>query len=52
MGSGAMMGGYLGAQYTNRFSERGLKRIIGMVLIIVAITIFIRTFQVGTNGLE
>ncbi len=49
MGSGAMMGGYLGARYTNRFSERGLKRIIGMALIIVAITMFIRTFQVGTN---
>ena len=31
MGSGAMLGGYLGARYTNRFSERDLKRLIAIV---------------------
>jgi uncharacterized membrane protein YfcA len=47
MGSGAMLGGYLGARYTNRFSERDLKRLIAIVLIIVAITMFLRAFQVN-----
>ena len=32
MGSAAMIGGYLGARYTNRFSDTSLKRIIGIVL--------------------
>jgi uncharacterized protein len=45
MGSGAMIGGYLGARYTNRVSERSLKRIIGIVLIVVAITMFLRVFE-------
>ena len=31
MGSGAMLGGYLGARYTNRFSEIDLKRLIAIV---------------------
>ena len=35
----------LGARYTNRFSDRNLKRIIGLVLIAVAITMFLRAFQ-------
>jgi uncharacterized membrane protein YfcA len=47
MGSGAMIGGYLGARYTNRFSERSLKRLIGIVLVIVAITLFFRVFELG-----
>jgi uncharacterized protein len=45
MGSAAMVGGYLGARYTNRFSDRSLKRIIGIVLIVVAITMFLRAFE-------
>jgi uncharacterized protein len=45
MGSAAMIGGYTGAKYTNRFSETNLKRIIGLVLIIVAITMFWRVFD-------
>jgi uncharacterized membrane protein YfcA len=45
MGSAAMIGGYLGARYTNRFSDRSLKRVIGIVLIIVAITMFLRAFE-------
>ena len=45
MGSAAMIGGYLGARYTNRFSDTSLKRIIGIVLIVVAITMFLRVFQ-------
>jgi uncharacterized membrane protein YfcA len=52
MGSGAMIGGYLGARYTNRFSERGLKRLIGMVLIVVAITMFLRVFELPTHLLN
>ena len=31
MGSAAMIGGYLGVRYTNRFSDTSLKRIIGIV---------------------
>jgi uncharacterized membrane protein YfcA len=45
MGSGAMIGGYLGAKYTNRFSDTNLKRIIGLVLIIVAVSMLLRVFQ-------
>jgi uncharacterized membrane protein YfcA len=47
MGSGAMIGGYLGARYTNLFSERSLKRVIGLVLIVVAITMFLRVSTIG-----
>jgi uncharacterized protein len=42
MGPAAMLGGYLGARYTNRFSEKTLKHIIAIVLIVVAITMFLR----------
>jgi uncharacterized membrane protein YfcA len=52
MGSGAMIGGYLGARYTNRFSEKSLKRLIGIVLIVVAITMFSSVLQVGTHVLD
>ena len=45
MGSAAMVGGYLGARYTNRFSDKSLKRIIGIVLIVVAFTMFLRAFE-------
>jgi uncharacterized protein len=48
MGSGAMIGGYLGARYTNRFKESNLKRLIGLVLILVAFTMFFRIFQLET----
>ena len=43
-----MIGGYIGARYTNRFSDTSLKRIIGIVLILVAITMFLRVFQINT----
>jgi len=36
-----MIGGFLGARYTNRLSPTNLKRLIGIVLAIVAATIFI-----------
>ena len=49
MSSGAMTGGYLGAKYTNRFKESNLKHLIGLVLIVVAITMFFRVFQFGTG---
>ena len=42
MGSTAMIGGYIGAKYTNRFSPRTLKQLIGMVLIIVAVLMFLK----------
>ena len=49
MGSAAMVSGYLGARYTNRFSDKSLKRIIGIVLIIVATTMFPRAFESSTD---
>jgi uncharacterized membrane protein YfcA len=45
MGSAAIIGGYIGARYINRLSETNIKRIIGLVLIIVAITMFWRVFD-------
>lgn len=44
MGSTAMVGGYIGANFTHRFSERNLKRIIGVVLIVVAIAMFSQVY--------
>jgi uncharacterized membrane protein YfcA len=44
MGPAAMIGGYVGARYTNRFSDRNLKRIIALVLVVVAFTMFLRAF--------
>ena len=41
LGPSAMIGGFLGARYTNRLSPTTLKRLIGIVLAIVAATIFI-----------
>jgi uncharacterized membrane protein YfcA len=41
LGTSAMLGGFLGARYTNRLSPTTLKRLIGVVLAIVAATIFI-----------
>jgi uncharacterized membrane protein YfcA len=36
-----MIGGFLGVKYTNRLSPTNLKKLIGIVLAIVAVTIFI-----------
>jgi uncharacterized protein len=44
MGPAAMLGGYMGAKYTNRFSEGSLKLIIGIVLIVVTGFIIWRMF--------
>ncbi|MGC1131236.1 MAG: sulfite exporter TauE/SafE family protein [Nitrososphaeraceae archaeon] len=52
MGGGAMIGGYLGARYTNLFSERSLKRVIGLVLIIVAATMFLGVLGLGIDVLH
>jgi hypothetical protein len=41
LGPSAMIGGFLGAKYTNRFSPSTLKKLIGIVLAIVAVVIFI-----------
>ncbi|MEO9363125.1 MAG: sulfite exporter TauE/SafE family protein [Nitrososphaera sp.] len=42
MGATAMAGGFVGAKYTGRFSERTLKLLIGLVLIAVAAVMFWR----------
>jgi uncharacterized membrane protein YfcA len=42
MGSTAMIGGYIGAKYTNRFSANTLKLLIGIVLIFVAVIMFLK----------
>ncbi len=52
MGSGAMIGGYLGARYTSRFSERTLKRLIGLVLIVVAAIMFLHVLGLGVEVLH
>jgi len=44
MGSTAMVGAYLGARYTNRFSTERLISLIAIVLVIVAIFMFSRVF--------
>jgi uncharacterized protein len=44
MGPAAMLGGYMGAKYTSRFSEGSLKLIIGIVLIVVTGFIIWRIF--------
>jgi uncharacterized membrane protein YfcA len=44
MAPAAMLGGYMGAKYTNRFSEGSLKLIIGIVLIVVTGFIIWRIF--------
>ena len=45
MGSGAMLGAYLGAKFTNRFKDSTLKFIIGLVLVIVAVSMFWRVLS-------
>jgi len=42
MGPSAMVGGYIGAKFTNRFSAERLKLIIGIVLVVVALFMFSR----------
>jgi len=42
MGSTAMIGGYIGAKYTNRFSAKALKLLIGIILIFVAVMMFLK----------
>lgn len=44
MGSTAMIGGYIGAKFTGRFSDDKLKMLIGFVLIVVALFMFLRVF--------
>ena len=41
LGPSAMIGGFLGARYTNRLSPTNLKRLIGIVLAIITATISI-----------
>ena len=45
LGPSAMIGGFLGAKYTNRLSPTKLKKLIGIVLAIVAVTIFISAIK-------
>jgi hypothetical protein len=46
--------GYLEARYTDRFSdsERSLKLIVGKALIVVAITMFLRVFELTRHVLD
>ena len=48
LGPSAMIGGFLGAKYTNRLSQSTLKKLIGIVLAIVAAVIFISA-MIGFN---
>ena len=41
LGPSAMIGGFLGAKFTNRFSQSTLKRLIGVGLAIVGVSIFV-----------
>lgn len=41
LGPSAMIGGFLGAKYTNHLGPSTLKKLIGIVLAIVAVVIFI-----------
>lgn len=41
MGSTAMLGAYIGARYTDRFSANTLKLLIGFVLVFVAVVMFL-----------
>ena len=50
MGSTAMMGGYIGAKYTGRFSPKKLKLILGFVLIVVAIFMFTNILSSYRSG--
>jgi len=45
LGPSAMIGGFVGAKYTNRLSPTKLKKLIGIVLAIVAVTIFISAIK-------
>lgn len=46
MGPNAMLGAYLGARYTNKFSDSNLKLTIGIVLVIVAVFMFWRVLVI------
>lgn len=52
MGPSAMICAFLGAKYTNQFSDKSLKRIIAIVLIVVAITMFLRAFETTIHILD
>ncbi|HJU13756.1 MAG TPA: sulfite exporter TauE/SafE family protein [Candidatus Nitrosotalea sp.] len=47
MGSMAMVGGVAGARFTGRFSAEKLKMLIGFILVIVAISMFLRAIWVN-----
>ncbi len=49
MGPNAMIGAYLGARYTSKFSDSNLKLMIGIVLVIVAVSMFWRVLVIMYN---
>ncbi len=49
MGPNAMIGAYLGARYTNKFSDSNLKLMIGIVLVVVAVSVFWRVLVIMYN---
>ena len=47
MGVAAMIGGFAGARYSQHFSDKTIKKILGIVLIGVAATMLIRAISIG-----
>jgi uncharacterized protein len=47
MGVAAMIGGFAGARYSQRFNDMTIRKILGIVLIGVAVTMFVRAITIG-----
>ena len=47
MGVAAMIGGFTGARYSQRFNDMTIRKILGIVLIGVAVTMFVRAITIG-----
>ena len=47
MGVAAMIGGFAGARYSQRFNDMTIRKVLGIVLIGVAVTMFIRAITIG-----
>ena len=47
MGVAAMIGGFAGARYSQRFNDMTIRKILGIVLIGVVVTMFVRAITIG-----
>ena len=47
MGLAAMIGGFAGARYSQLFNDMTKRKIVGIVLIGVAVTMFVRAVTIG-----